>query len=142
MKLLSFISHPVTLISSFSIIMISGEHLGGFYALYILLGLYGAAVHSLLGVAGVAILLISYYKFKRKNQYLIEPLLNLIGLVLLILSLYLFFYNDKSHYNYGTFYQTVPLISLSLFGLLALCFFIDNVRRSVSKKNLPNMLLN
>ena len=43
MKKIKIITHPVTLILCFFLILISGEHLGGFYLLYILLGLLFAS---------------------------------------------------------------------------------------------------
>jgi hypothetical protein len=127
MKLIKIITHPITLSISFLIIIISGQHLGGFYLLYILLGLPHGSIHSIFGAVGVATLLFSSYKYRGKFNYLIEPCFNIAGVILLSLSLFLFFYNDKDHYNYGTFYQTVPLASLILFALLSISFSITNI---------------
>ena len=126
MKTIKIISHPITLIICFSLVLISGEHLGGFYLLYILLGLPHAAIHSLLAVGGITILLFANYKYKREFSYLIEPILNITGVIFLSLSLILFFYNDKSQYNYSTFYQTIPQLSLVLFGIVIVSFLINN----------------
>lgn len=129
MKLIKIITHPITLIISFLIIIISGQHLGGFYFLYILLGLPYGTVHSIFAVIGVAILLFNSYKYRGRFNYLIEPFLNIAGVILLSLSLFLFFYNDKDHYNYGTFYQAVPIVSLVLFALLSISFSIYNISK-------------
>ena len=126
MKTIKVISHPITLIICFSLVLISGEHLGGFYLLYILLGLPHAAIHSLLAVGGITILLFANYKYKREFSYLIEPILNITGVIFLSLSLILFFYNDKSQYNYSTFYQTIPQLSLALFGIVIVSSLISN----------------
>ncbi|MBC7886653.1 MAG: hypothetical protein H7Z13_02105 [Ferruginibacter sp.] len=127
MKLIKIISHPATLIICFLLVLISGQHLGGFYLLYILLGLPHGAVHSILGVMGVGILLFSHYKYKRAFIYMIEPLLNIAGVILLGLSLFLFFYNDRSQYNYSTFYETLPQISMVLFAFLIASFLVINL---------------
>ncbi len=127
MKAIELITHPVTLIICFSLVLISGEHFGGFYLLYILLGLPHGATHSLLAVGGIAILLFSNYKYKRAFAFLIEPFLNIIGVVLLGLSLVLFFYKDNSHYNDSTFNQMVPMITITVFVLLIISFVVNNV---------------
>jgi hypothetical protein len=127
MKAIKFITHPVTLIICFSFVLISGEHLGGFYLLYILLGLPHGAIHSLLAVGGISLLLFCNMKFKREFNQLAEPVLNIIGVLLLSSSLFLFFYRDSDHYNYATFYQTVPQISLAVFAVLIVSFLINNL---------------
>ena len=121
------ITHPYIVVISFFIIMISGQHLGGFYLLYLLLALPKGGMHSLLALFGILLLLISYYKYKRKKIYLIESIINIVAVILLILSLFSFFYNDKEHYNFGTFYQIVPQITLIIFSIIALTFLLDNV---------------
>jgi len=123
----NIITHPYIVIISFFIIMISGQHLGGFYLLYLLLALPHGGVHSLLALFGIVLLLISYNKYKRKKIYLIESIINMVAIILLILSLFSFFYNDKEHYNFGTFYQIVPQITLVIFSIVALTFLLDNV---------------
>lgn len=127
MKAINIITHPVTLIICFLLVMVSGQHFGGFYLLYILLALPHGSVHSVLAVAGITILLFSNYKYKRQFSFKIEPLLNITGVLMLLFSLYLFFYNDKGHYNYGTFYQIVPIISLVGFVLMCVVFSINNL---------------
>ncbi len=123
----NIITHPYIVIISFFIIMISGQHLGGFYLLYLLLALPHGGMHSLLALFGIVLLLISYNKYKRKKIYLIESIINIVAVVLLILSFFSFFYNDKEHYNFGTFYQIVPQITLVVFSIIALTFLLDNV---------------
>jgi hypothetical protein len=135
MKALKILTHPILLMISFLFILISGEHLGGFYALYLLLALPYGGMHSLIALAGILVLVISYNVYGRK-PCLVQNILNIIGALLLVLSLISFFVTDKEGYNYGTFYQIVPVISLSLFGLLALLFLIKNVVESLSKRRM------
>ena len=127
MKAINFITHSFTLIICFLLIIISGEHLGGFYLLYILLGLPYGAIHAVLGVAGIFILIFNNYKFKRNADFLIERILNITAAIALILSISLFFINDKDQYNYSTFYQTVPMITIGIFGLVAVAFITGNL---------------
>ena len=127
MKAINIISHPLILIIAFSLIIISGQHLGGVYLLYILLALPHAGIHAVLAVSGICILIFSNYKFKRSFTYLIEPLLNIGGVILLILSLFFFFLSDSSQYNDSTFYQLFPQISLAVFAILAIIFLINNL---------------
>ena len=127
MKALKYLTHPTVLIISFLLILISGEHFGGFYLLYILLALPHGGIHGILATLGLIILIYSNYKYKRQFSFLIEPILNITGAILLILSLALFFNNDIEHYNYGTFFQIIPIITLALFGLLSVGFLVNNV---------------
>ena len=135
MKALNIATHPGLLIVSFLFILISGEHLGGFYALYILLALPHGWLHAILAVAGIFILLLSSNTNKNRRA-ISNNILNIVGAILLVLSIVVFFYADKEGYNYGTFYQTVPIISLVLFGFLALLFIIKNFVQSFSKKRI------
>lgn len=122
MKIISIFTHPVVLVISFLLVLISGEHYGGFYLLYILLALPHGGVHALLGIGGIAVILFSYLRYGRRFVHAAEGVLNLIGAFMLVLSLYLFFANDKADYNDGTFKQTVPLVTLYVFGVLVVGF--------------------
>lgn len=124
--MIKLFTHPVVIIIAFLLILISGEHLGGFYLLYILLGLPHGAVHSLLAIVGIGLLFFTNYKYQQQFIFNIEPVLNIMGGIMILLSLFLFFYNDKSHYNYGTFYQTIPVILLSVFSLSVAGFLFNN----------------
>jgi hypothetical protein len=126
MKAIKIITHPAVLIISFLFILISGEDWGGFYLTYLLLALPHAGIHALLAVAGLLILASSRLKFKDAKKQVIEPLLNITGAVCLVLSLYVFFHNDRSGYNNGTFEQFLPLITVLLFGLITIGFVVFN----------------
>lgn len=134
MKTIKIITHPVVLISSFLFILISGEHFGGFYLLYLLMALPHGSIHSLLAVTGIGLLVASYIKFRRENKFVVEAIINILGAACLILSLFVFFYNDSSGYNRGTFEQWVPQMTLLLFGLLIIAFALYNIVRTLSGK--------
>lgn len=124
MKIINIIGHPVLVMSMFLLIMISGEHFGGFYLIYILMGLAGGAPHAIIALAGLSLVFIGY-KVYRAKPHLIKPILYILGIAVMILALVLFF-EGSNGYNDGTFYQTVPIITLLLFGLASLCFMIHS----------------
>ncbi|MDB5277938.1 MAG: hypothetical protein JWR61_2893 [Ferruginibacter sp.] len=126
MKLIKFITHPVTLIICFLFIIISGEASGGFYFMYIMIALPHGAIHSILAVLAIITLLFSAIKYHGAYTNLAEPILNFAGIALMLLSLYLFFAKDVEHYNYPTFYQIVPISMLVVFGIVTICSLVFN----------------
>ncbi len=119
--------HPLAVIISFIMILISGKQTGGFYILYLLLGLPHGGIHSITGILGTLLLLFGNIKSKQWGGNYISLCLNLLGVLLLWLSLFSFFYNDKGNYNIATFYQLLPQILLSLFLLISIVFFVHNI---------------
>ncbi|HEX8331183.1 MAG TPA: hypothetical protein VF622_01105 [Segetibacter sp.] len=126
MKAIKVVTNPITLIISFLLIMISGKSIGGFYVLYLVFALPFAQSYSLLGLAGILVLVFSRFIKLRGSR--IRAITNLAGASLLFCSLALFFYNDVEKYNHGTFYQLVPLMTFVLFSIIALMFLLRNLR--------------
>lgn len=125
MKAIKIITHPLLLISSFCLIIISGEHWGGFYLLYLLMALPHFGIHALLGVAGIIFLLFSLHNFERRYKEILTGICKMSGVACLIFSVVFFFCADKKGYNTGTFEQVIPLISVIIFAVLALIFIVD-----------------
>lgn len=124
MKPINILINPITLICSFCLVLISGEKMGGFYLIYLLMGLIGGYLHSFLAVAGVtAILAADRFKENKTLRYLFK----LVGVLLLPLSLLLFFQNDTTHYNWGTFSRTTSQVTLVLFGFFWLGYVLKTV---------------
>lgn len=121
------IMHPLALIISFMIILISGQHTGGFYIIYLVMGVLHGAVHALLGFAGIVLLLPGLIIEQRKQASSIY-LLNIFGTICMFLSLFLFFFMDEQQYNAATFYQVIPLCTIVLFCFLAVIFLTGNIR--------------
>jgi hypothetical protein len=126
MKSFRLFSNPYLLIFSFLLILISGQHFGGFYLLYLLLALPHGGVHSLLAIGGVLILLITHLKFKWVGNPHVRLIGSVSGALLLVASLAAFFINDRKGYNDQTFEQFMPLATLLLFGYLSLMFIALN----------------
>ena len=127
MKIIKQLIHPYLLIVSFFVIFISGEHLGGFYLLYLLLALPHGGIHSLLGLFGVVFLSLGHKKLKKSKADVFGNIINILGVIAMVVSIFLFFYNDVAHYNYGTFNEPASLITLAIFGLIAFGFLIENL---------------
>lgn len=125
MKGVKIITNPYTVIITFLMIIISGQHLGGFYIVYLLLALPHGGIHALFAIIGISLLLIIYHSKTRFS--IIKSAINVIAVLMLIVSIFIFFYTDDEHYNYGTFYQLVPQITLILFAFIALCFLVRNI---------------
>lgn len=135
MKKSNIITHPYSVLISFSLVLISGEHIGGFYILYLLMGLPHGTFHSILGISGIIILLLNKMLNSKKENYLLMPILNITGSILMIVSLSIFFFSDEDHYNIATFYQLVPQIFLVVFILLSVSFILKNIHSLASMVN-------
>src|SRR5882724_7746089 len=96
MKILKFLSNPYLLISVFLLLLISGEQVGGFYFIYLLMALPHGGIHAVLAIAGIVLLLLNYHI---KTIPFISFSFSTISISLLVLSLYFFFANDNTNYN-------------------------------------------
>ena len=140
MKLFRILSHPYTLILCFSFMIISGESNGGFYILYILLGLLHGVLHSLLGFFGMLVLVIGYHlPVQCKN--IVKQLFNVLGVSMMFLSLFLFFRKDIAHYNWVTFEQGLPMFTLVFTALIAICFLVGTFWHPRPKNGLEQGVL-
>jgi hypothetical protein len=140
MKLFRILSHPYTLIFCFSFMIISGESTGGFYIMYILLGLLHGVLHSLLGFYGMLLLIIGYHLPLKRNLF-IRKVLSVIGLSLMVASVFFFFRNDTAHYNWGTFEQGLPMFTLVFTALIAVCFLVGTFWKPQPKNGLRQGVL-
>ena len=135
MKLFRILSHPYLLLFCFSFMVISGESMGGFYILYILMGLLHGVLQSLLGFYGMLLLLIAHHLPLKQNVF-IRQVLNVAGVFLMAASVFFFFRNDTAHYNWATFEQSFPLFTLALTSIIAVCFLIGSFGKPQSKNDL------
>lgn len=123
MRIIPIITHPVLVLVLFCFTLISGEHFGGLYLLYILMAIPHGGIHATLAILGAGLILYSYIRHKRQSKMLLEPLLNIPGVLLLYISLLLFLQNSWS-YNRQTFEQAIPILSFVLFGVISLGFLL------------------
>ncbi len=131
----TIITHPLFIVLLFCAIIISGEQMGGFYLLYILLGLPHFALHAVLGALGIICLLSTYYIRKTWMFFLC-----VLGAIFMIISLLCFFLQPNGSYNYNTFHEVFPLSILVLFSVLIIVFIIKNISAildNIHKKKHP-----
>jgi hypothetical protein len=117
MKVIRILGHPIVLTVVFLLLLIEGDHFGGFYLIYILLALPHGAIYALLAVGGVILLLISHYFLNAFKHGL-----SIVAVLLMLTSLVVFF--GKGNKN-ETFELVIPILTFVLFGVCLLCYFID-----------------
>ncbi|MBN8877690.1 MAG: hypothetical protein J0I32_09110 [Sphingobacteriales bacterium] len=128
MKIIKWISHPVIVCFTFLMILVSGDHFGGVYLLYLLMALPHGGLHSILAFIGIGILAVNYVRYRRESRYLFDPLLNVLGVFTLYASLWIFFFRSWEENN-NTFEQSVPLITFILYVLCSLSSLIYSLYR-------------
>src|SRR5690606_13686161 len=126
MKFIKILTSPILVVILFSLILVSGEHFGGFYIMYLLMAIPHGGLHAIFAMVGIGLVLFSYRRYRGQAQFIIEPILNIIGIFLLYASLLFFFYRSWE-YNDQTFEQGVPVTSLILFGVVSIAFLIQSV---------------
>lgn len=132
MKIIQIIGHPVCVMCLYLLLLISGQSFGGFYILYIFMGLPNGTPDALVSTLGLGLMFLGY-KVYRKRFHPIKPLLYIIGNVVMILGLVLFFQVTKG-YNDATFQQAVPLMTFVLYGICVLCNIFLSILLFVQKE--------
>jgi len=125
MKVIKILGHPVMFLSLSMLLIIEGEHFGGFYLLYLLFGLTYGAAFSLLFVSG-ALTLTIYLNIKKWKTLPLKFLTKLVGFVLVLASIYIFFASSTID-QHTTFTDTIPVLSFCFFGISCLCFIANMV---------------
>ncbi len=122
MNIFRIILSPFVIVLSFLLIVISGEQVGGFYFVYLSRALPHGTLYVILAIAGILILLLNLIKPIWNNPFF-KSIINQVGGLSLLMSVYVFFFSDSTEYNLNTFSQVVPLITILVF-LLLVCGFI------------------
>ena len=136
MKFIKILTHPILLIISFSMIIIIGQKFSGFYIMYVFMALFELHIHAVWAFIGAILLAVGH---QRKENDKAKGMISITGSLLLVLSVFTFFYNDKDHYNWDTFNQARSLISLGIFGMFWIVFVIRNMT-SIMKFNKQKIL--
>ncbi len=124
MKFLSIISHPYALVTSFFFIIVSGQQVDQVYVRYLVAGLPGGAWHSLAGLSGIGLILYSHFRYRDRDKTLDEHFTNLVGVIMLVLSLFLFFYANAESYPAEAFNQGIFLTTMLIFCIFVTCFIL------------------
>jgi len=130
-KIERFLAHPITICTLFCGLIISGQSNGAFYLFILLMGLSHGVLHSLLGIGGIILIIVSGYL---KGSFIVA-LLRLAASVCFIVSLLCFFMQTGGDYNYPTFRQFVPLGVLIIFSLSLLLFILKQLQSLHFKKD-------
>ena len=133
-NIIKIIGHPVLVMSIYLLLIIEGEHFGGFYLLYLLMALPHGALYALLALAGIIVLLIGY-KIQLVKFSVLKRLLYLSGLTLMILSLFVFFGKSDRTGTMETFEGGVPLVTFIIFGICVICFLITSFNSLINRKS-------
>lgn len=123
MKLKRILSHPYALLISFLLVVTSIQPIVEFYCIYLFTGLFCGNLYSIAGTLGIIIILYSHFRYSREKFSLDACFINLVGAVLMIVSLFLFFLIH--HYDViipGDLSHLFPFTSLLLFCILVTCF--------------------
>jgi hypothetical protein len=124
MKTLKWIGHPVLFVIIYLLLIIEGDHFGGFFILYLLLTLphlVPYAVVSAFGIIGVVI----GYNIEKEKQLKLKLMCYFIGFCLMILALILFFAKGN---KWETFNYILPTVIFIIFGICGLCFLLNAIR--------------
>lgn len=123
-RIASIFLHPLFIALLFCGLIISGESSGAFYIWLLALGLPYGVPHAIIGIVGIALLVITAVIPRRK----ISSAIALAGCLCLMISLLRFFTQPGGSYNYNTFREAVPLALLLVFTLLVVLFIIKHLQ--------------
>ena len=121
MKALKIIGHPVLLISLYLLLIIEGDQFGGFYLLYLVMAIPHGVPYAIVALIGLLCVFTGYKVYRTKTHF-IKPTLYLLGFIIMLFSLVLFFGKGN---KWSTFELTVPLLTFIIFGVCSLCFLVN-----------------
>jgi len=125
MKWGNIITHPITQVFSFCIIIISGSYIGGPYVLFLYHAAQEGIAFAILGILGITLCLGSLFKYK--------SVLQIAGTLIMVLSLLVFFWSPRWHNSSGTFNEPVPLATILLFIIIS-ALTISRIVNAQTKK--------
>jgi hypothetical protein len=111
MKWSNIITHPITQVFSFCIILISGSYIGGPYIFFLYHAAQEGIAFAIIGLLGITLCLASLVIYKSALQ--------LAGTLMMVLSLVIFFWSPRWHNSCGTFSEPLPLVTILLFIIIS-----------------------
>jgi len=125
MKWSNIITHPITQVFSFCIILISGSYFGGPYIFFLYHAAQEGIAFAITGLLGITLCLASLVIYKSALQ--------LAGTLMMVLSLVIFFWSPRWHNSSGTFSEPVPLATILLFVIITV-LTISRIVNAQTKK--------
>ncbi len=107
-------SHPLMQTLSFCILLVGSSYFGGPYGYFVLFGFLDLQFFAIMGMIGIVVTLISM--MVRSRVYMQAA-----GLLLMLLSLAVFFFSSRGVQSASTMTQVLPLITLALFVSVTVC---------------------
>lgn len=135
MKVVNWIGHPVIFLICYLLLIIEGDHFGGFFMLYLLLTLPHFVPYAVIAALGMAGVIIGFNVRKKKNLKS-KPLLYLIGFCFMVAALVIFFGKGN---KWETFHYALPTTSFLLFGISSFCFLVNIVCLSINARSLKEV---
>jgi hypothetical protein len=117
MKWNNIITHPITQVFSFSFILISGSYFGGPYIFFLYHAAQEGIAFAIIGLLGIILCFASLVLNKSALQ--------LSGILMMLLSLVIFFWLPRWHNSSGTFSEPVPLATVMLFLIISVLFIVS-----------------
>jgi hypothetical protein len=117
MKWNNIIAHPITQVFSFCIIIISGSYIGGQFIFFLYHAAQEGIAFAIIGLLGITLCLASLIVYKYALQ--------LAGILMMLLSLVIFFWSPRWHNSSGTFSEPVPLATVILFLIISVLFIVS-----------------
>ena len=125
MKWSNIITHPITQVFSFCIILISGSYFGGPYIFFLYHAAQEGIAFAITGLLGITLCLASLVIYKSALQ--------LAGTLMMVLSLVIFFWSPRWHNSSGTFSEPLPLVTILLFVIITV-LTISRIVNAQTKK--------
>lgn len=124
MKRINLIGHPIVFITLYLLLMIEGkEHFASIYLVFVYNALKEGFLYAILAAVGLS-LVFTGYNIYRKNLHPLKPVLYLAGMLLMILSLFVFF---RDGYKSGTFEYFMPVLLFILFSISGVFFLWSTI---------------
>lgn len=123
MKIILMVGYPLVLLTLFFLLVFEGASFGGFYVVYMLLGLKNSAPFSLWAATGTGMVLGSFLASQHGDRPW-KSFVAILGIVLMVVSLFLFY---ESVTDAGSGKLTLMIFPVCLFGLSGICFLITHV---------------
>jgi hypothetical protein len=108
MKFSQFLSHPLLQVISFCIILVGSPYFGGPYGFFIYRALLEGYTFAIIGITAILLTLLSIF-------FPLRGYIQLVGLLLMIISLGVFFLSSQNFMNASTLKELIPLLSFLFF---------------------------
>lgn len=110
MKYLQILSHSVTQVISFCMVLVGSPYFGGPFGFFIYHSALEGYAYGVIGILAVVATLMAVFVKNKLGSYI-----QFGGLLLMVLSLGIFFFSSQHFINANTFHEALPLLTLLLF---------------------------